>query len=326
MKLAWRILFDTVDGYTRDASALLGAGLAYYGLISIAPLLLVVLAILSPLVGESVAREEVQAVLADWVGAPGANAIRAVLVSASEGQGGRIATLFGIAFTVFGSARLFSQFQRALDRVWGVEPTPKALHHQLVLWAIARVLSFVLVLGVGGIIIGSLTINALLAGFAEMAGDVLPLRTELLRLLESLATTLLLTLGFIFIYRVLPHVQVRWRDVVPGAFLTAVLLVIAKHLIGTYLGMFGARTALGAAGAIVFVVLWMSWSAQIVMLGAEFTRAWTVHVGNGMRPGVGYHRVDQVEVDREGHPVEDEEDDGPIPRWHDDAVATAEEE
>ncbi len=83
-----------------------------------------------------------------------------------------------------------------------------------------------------------------------------------------------------------------------------VLLVVAKHAIGTYLGTFGARTALGAAGAIVFVVLWMSWSAQVVLLGAEFTRAWAVHLGDGMRPGRGFHRVDRVQVSQRGTPVE----------------------
>jgi membrane protein len=290
------VVTQTISAWSDDDAGLLGAGLAYYGLLSVAPLLVVVVSVLSLLVGERVARGEVQGVLRDWVGPAGTKAIREIVASANDTGAEGAAALIGGAVLLWGSTRLFAALQAALDRVFGVTPEPGQLRRWLISVVVKRIVGFLLVVGLGLVILASVFASSILVTASRLASDVLPVSPLLIQATDNGVLCVLLTGGFAVLFAALPDIRVRFIDVLPGAAVTAVLLVAAKHAIGWYLGTTGVVSTFGAAGAVIGVLFWMGWSFQCLLLGAEFTKVWANQVGGGIRPARGYRLVRRVPV------------------------------
>jgi membrane protein len=246
----------------------MGAALAYYTTFSIAPLLLIVIAIVGLVFGQDAARGEIVAQLRAMMGEEGAQAVQGLLKSAAEPASGIIATGVGIITLLLGATSVFGELQNSLDRIWKC-PAPKA--SGLLKMARSRVLSFGLVLGLGFILLVSLVLSAGLAALARWWGGMFASWGWLLQLLNFVVSFVAVTGLFAMIYKMMPRARITWRDVWVGAAVTAVLFSAGKFLIGWYLGSSAVASGFGAAGSLVVLLVWVYYSAQIFLLGAELT-------------------------------------------------------
>jgi len=256
----------------------MGAAIAFYTLFSVAPILIIALAVAGYLFGPHAAERELIAQLRDLTGSAGADALRSVLASAQYSNRRGMAAVAGVLTLIIGATSVFGELQRSLDVIWG----STGRKSDAPWWDLLRrrLLSFGMVLGVGFLLLVSLIASAMLAAFggwlqARFAGVELIL--PLLDVAVSFAMTVLL---FAMIYKYIPRESIAWRDVWVGAAVTAFLFAVGKLLIGIYLGRSSFSGAYGAAGSLVVLLMWVYYSAQIFLLGAEFTRAFAYSRGS----------------------------------------------
>jgi membrane protein len=260
-----------VDGYIADEAMTRGAAIACYTMFSIAPLLVVAAAIAGLAVSEEAVWEAVTIQLRALVGQQGATAIQAIVRGVGEGSGGNgIPALVGAVILLITASGVFAEIQGALNAIWKAEPQALSVSYLVR----ARLLSIGLVAATGFLLLVSLLASAAVAAFQGWAGERLPVVSPLLSWANFGLSFLLTAVLFGAIYKVLPDRRLRWRDVAMGALCTAVLFTLGKALIGWYIGGSGLARSYGAAGALVVVLLWVYYSAQVFLLGAEFTRAW----------------------------------------------------
>jgi membrane protein len=264
-----------------DKSLPLAAAVAFYVILSLSPLVIVVLAISGWLFGAEAAQGALVHQIQDLVGPDGAKAIEAMIRSASEPKDGIIATIFGLAMLIFGATGAFVQLQDALNSVWEVEERARSG-----IWSFFtdRLLSFAFVCSLAFLLLVSLIVNAALTAVGSAMAGMLPGWTTVLMVFNfclSFAITLVL---FAMIFKLLPDVKVAWKDVWVGAFVTTVLFTLGKFLIGLYLGSGSVGTAYGAAGSLVVLLLWIYYSTLILLYGAEFTQVYANRFGHGLQP------------------------------------------
>jgi membrane protein len=268
----WTLLRDTVEGFVDDGAMSRGAAIAYYTVFSIAPLLVIATAI----AGLAFGREAVEGVIADQLrsllGNRGAEAVQAMIRGASNIASGTLAGIIGLVTLLLTASGVFGELQTALNEIWKA-PTPPggAVVSRLVR---ARMASLGLVAATGFLLLVSLLVSAALAALITWARGMMPGLTVLLGTASFLLSFLMITLLFAAIYKVLPDRELTWRNVAIGAVATAFLFTIGKALIGWYVGSSTIATSYGAAGALLVVLLWVYYSAQIFLLGAEFTKVW----------------------------------------------------
>lgn len=267
----WAVLSATVHGYIEDEAMTRGAAIAFYAFFSVAPLLVIAIAIAGAVFGEQAAEGAVAEQLREFMGDVGAAAIQGLVHSAADRELGRIAAYFSLAILLVLASSVFSEIQAALNVIWRAPPHPKGT---LVQVAINKALSFVLVLLTGVMLLASLIVTTALSVITTWAAGLIPDSALLLGRANFALTFVLATLLFATIFKVLPNRSLQWGDVLVGAVVTALLFAIGKSLIGWYIGSTNVATSFGAAGALMVVLLWIYYSAQIFMLGAEFTRAW----------------------------------------------------
>jgi membrane protein len=264
-----------------DNAPRLGASLAYYTLFAIAPILLVATAIAGMVFGAEAVRGEIVGQLDHLVGREGARAVQSLLEGASQRQAGILATVLGSITFVVAATGAFLELQGALNTIWRVKPNPGA---NLKAFLMNRLRSFGLVLAIGFLLMVSLAVSAALAalsGSLARRSPSVPLVWNAVNVLVSLVVT---TALFALLYRFLPDVHLRWRDVTTGAFVTAVLFTIGQQLIGLYLGQSSVASSYGAAGSVMILLLWVYYSSQIFLLGAEFTRVYAQRQGAKPHP------------------------------------------
>jgi membrane protein len=263
---------QSAKAWSNDYAPSMGAAISYYTVFSLAPLLVIVIAI----AGAAFGREAVQGLISDQlaglVGAQGAEMVEGLVASASDTDRGLVAGLISIVVLLVGATTVFAELQSALDRIWKVPEAKKPAGIMGLLRA--RLLSFGLILGVAFLLMVSLVVSAGLAAFGAWAGTLLPGWELLLQLLNTVVSLAILTVLFAMIFKFMPSTTVAWRDVRVGALVTAVLFEIGKMAIGLYLGKSGMSESFQAAGAIVLLLAWVYYAAQIFLLGAEFTRAY----------------------------------------------------
>jgi len=250
----------------------LGASLAFYTLFAIAPVLLVATAIAGVVFDAEAVRETIVGQLDSLVGSVGAHAVQGLLEGASQRRAGIVATAVGIIGFVVAATGAFLELQAALNTIWRVKSNPRA---NLTAFLLDRLRSFGLVVAIGFLLMVSLAVTAALAAVSEWLSShstSIPLVWSGASVLVSLVVT---TALFALLYRVLPDVHLRWRDVTTGAFMTAVLFTIGQQLIGLYLGQSSVTSSFGAAGSIMILLLWVYYSCQVLLLGAEFTRVYS---------------------------------------------------
>ncbi len=265
----WRkLLGEVIVHWNRHGASTQSASLAFYTIFSLAPVLLVVIALAGAVFGQQAVRNQIFSEFRGLMGPEAALLIQEVLKSAARPGSGRIATVVGIATLLFGATAVFVQLQDGLNRVWGVAPRPGAVFTTLLR---KRLLSFTVLLGIGFLLMVSLVLSAGLSSLGSRLEALLPLPVELLQVFNFVLSFVVTTLLFALIYRLLPDVRLGGRDVFLGAMVTSLLFVIGKTLIGYYLGRTGAASAYGAAGSLVVVLLWVYYSSLIFFFGAEFT-------------------------------------------------------
>jgi len=275
-------IFGTaLTAWWNDDVPRLGASLAYYTLFAIAPVLLVATAIAGMVFGAEAVRGEIVGQLDQLIGLEGARAVQSLLEGASQRQTGIVATAVGSIAFVVAATGAFLELQAALNIIWRVRPNPRGFFKPFV---INRLLSFGLVVAIGFLLMVSLAVTAALAalsGWLAERSPSIPLVWSVITVLVSLIVT---TALFALLYRVLPDVHLRWRDVTAGAFVTAVLFTIGQQLIGVYLGQSSVTSSYGPAGSVMILLLWVYYSCQTLLLGAEFTRAYARRQGTRPTP------------------------------------------
>lgn len=283
MKLSgmWELLRDTGKEWMEDKAPRLGAALAFYTLLSLAPLLVVVTALAGLTFGKAAAEGQLVAEIQDMVGPQGAEAIQTMLANAQEPTTGVIATVVSVVVLLLGATGVFSELQDALNVVWEVE----AQRRSGIGAAIRdRFFSFVMVLTIGFLLLVSLVASAALTAMSHFAGGLLPNAGGWLRVAEFAVSFAVITFLFAMIYKVLPDAEVAWGDVWVGAAVTALLFSVGKFLIGLYLGSSSLGSTYGAAGSLAIFLVWVYYSAQILFLGAEFTQVYAQRSGRPIVP------------------------------------------
>ncbi len=266
---AWRLIMRVSNSWIDDYVPSMGAALAYYTMFSLAPLLLIVISVAGMVFGEDAARGEIESELRALMGELGAKAVQDLLTSVQKPAEGAMATLLGVALLLLGATSVFAELQDSLDRIWHV-PTRKRSSGVLVLMR-TRLLSFGMILAIGFLLIVSLVVSAGLATLGKLWEPLFGGWYALAAVTDALGGFLLVTLMFALMYKVMPSVRVQWRDVWIGAMFTAILFMVGKWLIGLYIGRSGVVSGFGAAGSLVVVLVWVYYSAQIFLIGAEFT-------------------------------------------------------
>jgi len=281
MKLAavWHLLKETGTQFWKDRGPRLGAALSFYTALSISPLLLVLVAVGGAVFGEAAARGEVANQIRDMVGDEGAQAIQAMLAGHQSGSRNVLMTVIGFATLLVGASGVFAQLQEALDVVWDVKPEQVKGG----LWAIVkdRLLAFSVVGGLAFLLLVSLVFTAILSALNGWFADKLPFSGQTMQLANQALSFVLTTILFAFVFKVLPHARPAWSDVWHGAVFTALLFTAGKYLIGLYLGQAAPGSAYGAAGSFVVLLMWVYYSTQILLLGAEFTQVYANTRGTG---------------------------------------------
>lgn len=280
LKTVISLLKQTFTEWQEDKAPTLAAALAYYTVFSLAPLLIIVIAIAGLVFGAEAAQGQIVTQLQGLIGKDGAETIQELIVNASHPKSGTIATIVGVATLLWGASNVFTNLKEALNTIWNVKPTPGRG-----IWGFLqdRVLSFAMILGIGFLLLVSLVISALLAAISYWLNGLLHVPVDIWQIVDFAISFGVVTLLFALIYKVLPDVNLAWNDVWIGAAITSILFTIGKSLIGIYLGSSGIASTYGAAGSFVIILLWINYSAQILFLGAEFTQVWANRYGSRMR-------------------------------------------
>lgn len=264
--------------WKEDYASSLGAALAFYTIFSIAPLLIIVIAVAGTVWGEDAVRGEIIRQLGGLVGPEGASGIQSLIKSADKPTQGFFATLVSVVILAVGATRVFAELQSALDRIWQVPSKQKRAG----LWALfrARLLSFGLVLGLGFLLLVSLVASALLAVLGQWSSAFFPGWEAVLQIANAAFSLSMTVVLFAAIYKFMPQATIAWRDVWVGAAVTAVLFEVGKAGIGLYLGKSSTVSSLTATGSLIVVLIWVYYAAQIFLLGAEFTWCYANRYGS----------------------------------------------
>jgi membrane protein len=277
-----RALFDlfkqAFSSWKNDYAPSMGAALAYYTIFSVAPLLLIVISVAGLVFGQDAARGEIFAQLSGLMGAQGALAVQGMLEAVNKPMEGIVATVIGVTILVVGATTVFGELQDAMDRIWRAP----AREETSGVWSIVRVrlLSFSMVMGIGFLLMVSLVASAALAALGKWWAPVFGGWATLAQGVNFAFSFVMVTVVFAMIYKLMPRVRVEWRDVWIGAGVTALLFTVGKHLIGLYIGKSSVASGYGAAGSLVVVLVWVYYSAQIFLLGAEFTWVYAQRFGS----------------------------------------------
>jgi membrane protein len=266
-----KLLQEAARGWIEHRAQRLGASLAFYTTLALAPLSMIAIAVAGYFYGEEAARGGIVEQIEHLVGKEGAIAIEALIQKAGEPHQSRVATVISIGLLLFGATGVFAELKDSLDTIWEVKRKPG-----LGLWLIVKtqLLAFAVVVGTGFLLMVSLLLTAMLTALTHWAAQWLPMPVWTAFLLDLLVSFLVITFLFALIFKLLPDVTVSWKDVWIGAVFTAVLFMIGKFLIGVYIGSASIGSIYGAAGSLVVVLVWTYYSSQILFFGAELIRAY----------------------------------------------------
>ena len=276
LSFRWRdivsIFKASFDEWSRHKAPRLGASLAFYTLLSIAPLLLVLVSVVGLVLGHQTAQRALLSQVQAIVGSQGTVAAQALLESSRNSTHGIIATAFGVLTLLFGASGVLIELRDALNTIWEV-PTPGLSGMKMLSSFIKeRLLSFALVLALGFILVVSLALSAWVAALGAWSESILPAHEVVLHFLNFVVSFVIITGLFSAIYRFLPDIRIEWRDVVLGGAITSALFSVGKLALGIYLGKASFASMYGAASSIVVLIVWVYYSGQIFFLGAEFTK------------------------------------------------------
>jgi membrane protein len=266
----WKMLKDTVLGFINDEALSRGAAIAFYTVTSIAPVLLIVIAIAGLAFGRDAAQNAITEQLSGLMGQQTAEVLQTAVASAASKSSGVVATIIGIIILMVTASGVFGEMQTALNVIWKAKPKGTTASRLIR----ARAASLGLVAALGFLLMVSLVVSTVLTAFGNYLDSILPFGKVILTVLNVVVSLVLISFLFAAIYKVLPDRNLEWGDVVVGAIVTGVLFTIGKSLISWYIGSSAVASSFGAAGALIVLLLWVYYSAQIFLLGAEFTKVY----------------------------------------------------
>ncbi|OGU71630.1 MAG: ribonuclease BN [Ignavibacteria bacterium RBG_16_34_14] len=279
----WQFIKDVFNKWLDDKAPKLGAALSFYTIFSLAPLLIIVISVAGFIFGPDAARGELVGQIEDLVGREGAEVVQTALKNTNDPKSGIIAIVVSLITLVIGSTAVFVELQESLDIIWRVKPKPgRNIFRGLLA---DRVQSFALVVATGFLLLVSLLVSTAIAALSNFVNErLLAVPIYVLDIANLIISFGVIFILFAMIYKVLPDVNLGWKDVWVGAMVTTVLFVLGKYLIGLYIGSSSLGSTYGAAGSLVIFLLWIYYSAQILFLGVEFTYIYTVRYGSGIKP------------------------------------------
>lgn len=274
----WSLCIESIRRWNDDYAQSMGAALAYYAMFSIAPLLLIVISLTGIFFGPEAIRGEIFSQLRGLMGDDGALAVQQLLESVSQPEKSLLATLIGAIVLTIGATTVFGELQDDLDRIWKVPVREK----EAGLWRLLRnrILSFGMILGIGFLLLVSLIFNAVLAALSKWWAPIFGEWATVASISNFIISFLMVTAMFALIYKFMPRARILWSDVIVGSLVTALLFTIGKTLIGIYLGESGVASGYGTAGSLIALLIWVYYSAQIFLLGAEFTKIYAERHGS----------------------------------------------
>jgi membrane protein len=280
---SFSLLKQTVSEWLEDQVPQLGAALAYYTVFSLAPLVLLLLAIVGFIFHNDPAGawRKMTEQMSYFLDKSAVDVVANIAQTASQPNKGMTATIIGILLALFGASGVFGQLQNALNTIWGVKAKPGA---GIVGFIRSRFLSFAMVAGVCFLLLVSLVFESLLKGFSHYIQAIFPGGIVIALVVYSIFDLAVVVLLFALIFKFLPDVKIQWRDVWIGALMTAIFFAIGKWVLGLYLGSGAAASAYGAASSLITLLLWIYYSSQILLFGAEFTQVYAARAGRALVP------------------------------------------
>lgn len=282
MKRWLRIFLAAGKCWAEDNAFKHAGAVSFYTLFSLAPIMLIAVTLAGAIFGTDAAQGELTAQLTGLVGADGAQVVEKLLAESRPDLHGWLPALLGGGVLLVGATTVFAQLQESLNAIWGVAARPT--RNSFVVLLVRRLLSFALVLTIGFLLLVSLVLTTAITVMTTYAEGLLPMPPGVLRGLDLLIPLVVVTVLFAMIFKVLPDVELRWRDVWRGAFITAVLFGVGRMLISFYLGRTDIASTYGAAGSLVLLLMWVYYSTLILIFGVEFTRAYLDEHGRRVRP------------------------------------------
>lgn len=273
---SWTLLKETIFSFVEDGALSRGAAIAFYTATSLAPVLLIVIAIAGIAFGRVAAQNEIALQLGDLMGHQTAEVLQSAIAGAAGKSSGILATIIGLVTLMVTASGVFGEIQTALNEIWKAQPKGTTVSRLIR----ARAASLGLVAVLGFLLMVSLVVSAALTAFGNHINSVLPFGKAILTLLNLAVSLVLISVLFAAVYKILPDRHLEWRDVIVGAVVTAVLFSLGKSLIGWYIGSSSIASSYGAAGGLIVLLLWIYYSVQIFLLGAEFTRVYASRHGS----------------------------------------------
>jgi membrane protein len=280
LRTLWLVTKRSAEAFIEDGALSRGAAIAFYAVTSLGPLLLIVVAVAGLFFGEDAARGGLMTKLGQAMGPQSAGFLELAIGSASNRGSGVVATIIGMVSLVVTASGVFGEMQTALNAIWRTRPEGTTVVRLIK----ARLTSLTLVVTLGFLLLVSLVVGAAVAAAGEALNNIMPFTETLLHLLNFAVSLACLSAIFAAIYKILPDRHLKWRDTIVGAVVTALLITIGKMAIGIYIGRSGIASSYGAAGSVLASLLWIYYSAQIFLFGAEFTRAYAERRGVGREP------------------------------------------
>jgi membrane protein len=283
LRLAWALLNETLDEFTKDRADLLAAALAFYTLLSIAPLIIVAVAVAGLILGSGVAREETTRLMVETMGTQGAATVNAWVDEVSRSGG--IASFIGAVLAVMTSSKLVSQLRSALNQIWNVDEFfAQGFKATVKNYVQRRLFAFAAVLAAGPLLLLIVISRAVLSGLHHALFLDSPIATFALQIMQFAFSFLVVAGSVAVVFRAVPDTRIGWRSVWVGALLTSLLFNLGNLVVGFYLGRAAVSAAYGAAGSAVVVLLWMYFSAHLFLIGAEFAQVYSRRFGRGLKP------------------------------------------
>jgi len=276
-KAIFQLLKETYSEWSRDKAPRMGAALAYYTIFSLAPLLVIAIAIAGFVFGREAVEGRITYEIQGLIGSESARAVQTMIQSAHKPAHGVIATIFGVVILLIGASGVFTEMQDALNTIWKVDTTSKTGIWNMLKY---RFLSFGMVLGIGFLLLVSLLLSAALTAVTTYASSFLPIPPAALHALDFAFSVFFIAALIALIFKLLPDARIAWGDVWVGAALTSLLFTAGKFLIGFYIGKSATMSAYAATGSVIVILAWIYYSAQLLYFGAEFTHVYSKQCGS----------------------------------------------
>ncbi|RRN77071.1 YihY/virulence factor BrkB family protein [Pseudoxanthomonas sp. SGD-10] len=304
-KRIWKILKAAFNGFTEHKVTKISGSLAYYTVFSMAPLLVVIISLCGVFLGKEVAEGEIHEQLSGFLGSDTAAQLQEIIRNASLDGKSSVALVIGAVTLLIGATTVFADIQDSINMIWGLKPKPKKGWLKMLQ---NRFLSFSVIISLGFILLVSLAITAVIDGFSNrLQARYEDMSVILFYIINQLLTFAIISSIFGVIFKVLPDAIIKWRDVMTGAAVTAILFMLGKFAISFYIGQSDVGGTYGAAGSLVILLLWTYYSSIILYFGAEFTKAYAVEFGSEIKPNHYAVTTKEIEVETGSASVQENE-------------------